>query len=46
MVASGKTDEKGGVTVSMSCHSLLYTRAHEEHCGAQAVITTRMLSAS
>ncbi len=44
IVASGKTEMKGGVTVLISCHSLLYMRAHEEHCGAQAVKTTRIES--
>lgn len=44
IVASGKIEVKGGVTVLMSCHSLLYMRAQEEHCGAQAVITTSMES--
>ena len=39
-------DEKGGVIVRISFHSLLYTRAHEEHCGAQAVKTTSIESDS
>ena len=40
IVANGKIEENGGVIARTGIHSLLYTRAHEEHCGAQEVITT------